>query len=275
MKKKRALLIVIPVLLMGFCLFYQKEIRKNIAGVFFKGGEYYFSQEKYNIVQAERFYKIAIFSDYTYSGVHYQLGRIYFLNGSFDKAIAEFGAELSNHPDFSKSYYMRGLTNGYARKYENAVSDFEKYISANPKTWAGYNDLTWIYLIKNDWEKAKETAEKGLQNDKINPWLRSNLGIALMNLEKFEEAKKEFLLAKSVSDKLSATDWTEVYPGNSPRIAESGIVEFKAAVNLNLAIVNKKLGMKSEAERYYNEYLAILPENDSRKISADIFLLMP
>jgi tetratricopeptide (TPR) repeat protein len=274
MGRRRLSLLILVIFLVFVALFFN-DIRKGVSAFFFKSGEKYFSREKYDLNKAEKLYKIAIFVDSEYPVVHYQLGRIYFLNGNFPSAISEFDKELSNHPDFTKTYYMRGLTNGYAKKYKDAVSDFGKYIESNPSTWAGYNDLAWVYLTENDWQNAEKTAQEGLKNSPQNSWLLSNLGKAQIGLEKYQEAKENLILAQKYSENLSASDWEKTYPGNDYKIAQSGINEMKAVIFLNLAVADKKLGQKDEAKTYYQKYLDILPEKDARRIPIEYFMMMP
>jgi tetratricopeptide (TPR) repeat protein len=251
------------------------KIQKFFGEKLFDRGEYYLSVTHYDVNRAEFFYKICLKINDRQPLAHYQLGRIYFLGGKFDLAIAEFDKELANYPENKHSYYMRGLTNGYAGNYDEAISNFKEYIEWNPKTWAGYNDLVWVYLLKKDYQGAEEASREGLKNSPNNPWLLSNLGTALLNQERYQEAKDELILAKSFSEKLTAQDWSEVYPGNNPGVAGLGLRDMKAAIQLNVAIASKRMNQKEEARKEYEEYLAMLPENDPRKISADYFMLMP
>jgi tetratricopeptide (TPR) repeat protein len=274
-RNKKFLFILFIVVLFGIFFYFSKNIKRETSSIFFNQGEKYFGKDNYNLVRAEKYYKTAIFIDSKYPVVHYQLGRIYFLNGNFNQAIAEFDEELSDNPTFRQSYYMRGLTYGYMQDYEKSISDFKKYIELAPYEWAPYNDLAWVYLIKNDYQNAENIVLEGLKTDHRNSWLLSNLGIARLNLGKYELAKENFLLAKQYSEKLSASDWDKTYPGNDPKIAESGIHEMKAAIFLNLATVDKKLNQKNEAKEYYQKYLDLLPENDTRRMSVDYFMAMP
>ncbi|MFH0969441.1 MAG: tetratricopeptide repeat protein [Patescibacteria group bacterium] len=254
---------------------FGNDIKKLISAKIFIGAEYYFNGGKYNLNKAEKLYKISLKINSDIPIAHYQLGRIYFLGGKFDLAIAEFDKELKNNQESKHPYYMRGLTNGYAGNYDEAISDLQKYIAWNPKTWAGYNDLVWVYLLKKDYQKAEESSRKGLENSSNNPWLLSNLGTALLNQEKYQEAKEKLTLAKDFGEKLTAQDWSKTYPGNDPRIAESGLRDMKAAIQLNIAIASKRMNRKEEAKKEYEEYLAMLPEDDNRRVSVDYFLLMP
>jgi tetratricopeptide (TPR) repeat protein len=275
MRIERKTFILIAVLACISLIIFQKDVRFSIAKIFFENGEKYFSKTYYNVDKAEKFYKVAIFVDSDYPVAHYQLGRIYFLNGEFNQAISEFNKEMGGNPDLKQVYYMSGLTYGYEKNYDLAISNFETYIEFRPSEWAPYNDLAWVYLLKDDYQNANDIATQGLKVDPQNPWLLSNLGKAEIGLENYSDAKENLILAQEYSQNLTADNWNKVYPGNDPKIAQSGINEMKAIIFLNLAVADKKLNQKEEAEMYYQKYLDLLPQNDPRRIPTEDFMLMP
>ena len=75
---------------------------------------------------------------------HYQLARIYFMKGDFNKALEEIDKELKAHPENLRSLYVRGLIFGYRGDFVAAEKDFNHFINWAPKEWAGYNDLAWV-----------------------------------------------------------------------------------------------------------------------------------
>src|SRR3989338_4757286 len=57
-------------------------------------GNYYFNGGEYDLQKAERAYKKAVRRDKAVFWGHYQLARIYFLRGQYEKALEETAKEL-------------------------------------------------------------------------------------------------------------------------------------------------------------------------------------
>ena len=112
---------------------------------------------------------------------HYQLARIYFINSNFSSALAEINTEISLFPDFKRSYYVRGLIYGYTNKLDKAVDDFKIFLEWKSESWAGHNDLAWVYFMKGDYKNSAATARDGLRYNPGNVWLNNSLGVALLN----------------------------------------------------------------------------------------------
>jgi hypothetical protein len=71
----------------------------------------------------------------------------------------------------------------------------------------------------------------------MNPWVQNTYGTLLLNLERKEEAKQAFLKAKELVEAMSPESWGIAYPGNDPRIYETGLSAMKSSIAANLAIL--------------------------------------
>jgi tetratricopeptide (TPR) repeat protein len=209
--------------------------------LFLEIGNGYFGHGKtYDIRKAEKAYVRAIELRPDFLEAHYQLGRIHFIDGRFESALAEIGEALRLDPDFRKAYYMYGLISGYKGDLDQAVWGFSEFIKRDDFNWAGYNDLAWIYFKKGDYRKMKEAAEEGLRHAKRNPWLNNIYGTALMNLGEKDAAREAFAVAIEESEKMTSEDWGKAYPGTTGNHSH-GIEETRSVIGHNLSFSNLRL----------------------------------
>lgn len=231
----------------AFKLFLNGDL--TAANFYFHRGEYYFNGGAYDIAKAEKNYLRSLaLSGERFNPIHYQLGRIHFIQGNLSAATKEFNLELEGErsykyfPDYRRAYYMRGLTYAYASRLSEAEADFKKHLEWHPTSWAGHNDLVWVYFRKGDYQNAEKYARSGLQYAPQNPWLHNALGTALLNLGKLEEAREHLQIAKREFDGMTAGRWGQAYSGAAPASYEAGLVAARAIVKKNIALVDQKLG---------------------------------
>lgn len=200
-------------------------------------GNYYFGGGDYDLGKARQAYTKAITINSSVLWGHYQLARIYFSEGNFEKALEEINAELTTNPENLRSLYIRGLIYGYSGRIIASIQDFQRFTEWAPSEWAGFNDLSWILAKAGDYEGAATVAETGIRNATgggENPWLWNSLGVAELNLKHYTEAQTAFERALTRASALSKEDWRESYPGNDPEEASGGLEEFRGAIEENL-----------------------------------------
>jgi tetratricopeptide (TPR) repeat protein len=183
-----------------------------------------------------------------YSQAHYQLGRVYFVEGKLDRAISEFNMTLRVNSEHKRAYYMRGLAKGYKEDYVGAQADFHSFVDNFPDEWAGYVDLAWVYYEDEKYDKAREVAEKGVELFPENAWVLKGLGVAYIQLGEKEKAREVLEKAGSEAEKLTVSDWRLAYPGNDPSGAETNLAIFKS--DIQEAIFSSKSVLAMERPRY-------------------------
>ena len=206
-------------------------------GLQFAIGDYYFGRGAYDVTQAKKYFQATIALDERYPRAHYQLSRTYFIRGNLNQALKEIDRELELYPDFKRSYYIRGLTYGYRKELEKAAADFEEFLKWKPESWAGHNDLAWIYFQMGDYEKVLRTTEEGLQYTPLNAWLLNSQGVALLNLGRKEEARLAFEKALPIAMSMTVADWGRSYPGNNPEIYPQGLASMRESIKKNLELL--------------------------------------
>lgn len=215
-------------------------LKPHDPALFFEIGENHFGNGKvYDIQRAKKAYQRALVLYPNFLEAHYQLGRIHFISGEFDSALAEMNKVLELNPEFKRAYYMYGLISGYQGNLDEAIYGFSEFIKRDDFNWAGYNDLAWIYFKKGDYEKTHEVAKKGLEKAPNNPWLNNIYGTALLNLGKKGEAKIAFETALATSETMTPEDWGRSYPGNNPDFYAAGLEETRSVIRHNLKLVSE------------------------------------
>lgn len=216
-------------------------------------GEYYFNSGDdpsgaHDLTKARMYYEQAVAASSTqHETAWHQLGRIDFIEGRFDSAIAKFNTQIELFGDAVPNvYYMLGLTYGYKAQRTNDELDwrrgeeaFEIFIEHAPAAPWPRIDLAWLYFEQGKFEEMLPTLKEGLNFAPENPWLHNMYGLALLNTDDPAAARTHFELASEYASKLTTEEWGKAYPGNDPNAWEIGLASFKDAIakNLELAIV--------------------------------------
>ena len=85
--------------------------------------------------------------------------------------------------------------------YDAAISEYNKAVAINPKSYISFNNLGISYYLKGDYKQSIKALRTAL---KIRPEKRSlynNLGLSLYKMNEYEEA---FMAFKNCGDKASA-----------------------------------------------------------------------
>lgn len=120
-------------------------------------------------------------------------------NGDYDAALAVLQAILSNHPDSREArdaLYHLGEVHLLAQNYGDAMEalrqfrelypDDERYAFATYRLATAYEHLGW-------WDEAIGAyREYGERTTTISDYVHLNVGYALLELERYEEAREEF-----------------------------------------------------------------------------------
>lgn len=204
----------------------------------FTYGERHFNAmdpDAYGLDRAEYFYTKAAALDPTTPYLFHELARVAFLRGNLTKALALISIQISQSGGSTKnSYYVRGLIQGYRGAYHEAALDYETYLRSDSTNWAAITDYAWV-LIKDDRPREALIAlDWGLMHWPTNPWLLNSKAIALMEMNRPEDAKVVIDQAQYFVLDVSEESWMEAYPGNDPLIAPQGVAALKKAVAENM-----------------------------------------
>jgi tetratricopeptide (TPR) repeat protein len=219
-------------------LYFDKQ---SDPGLYFSLGNYYFGEgDVYDLRKAHKHFKKTLEINEQYPWANYQLSRVYFIQGDQVNALTYINKELLYHPENKRSYYIRGLIYGYTGKLSDAVSDFKTFLEWKPTSWAGHNDLAWIYFQQGDFDNALDTAVSGLKHAPGNPWLLNSVGVSLKNLGDEESALAAFQKAKLSMETVTPEHWGKAYPGNDPDFYERGRGNMRQTIENNIHLITNK-----------------------------------
>ncbi len=204
----------------------------------FQYGERHFSSsdpQDYDIDRAADFFNRAAAIDPATPYLYHELARTSFIEGNLRVALAQIDFQISMYGDKApRSYYVRGLIEGYMGHYEDAELDYQHYLTLVPRSWAGMNDYAWVLLKDNKPQVAALVTDEGVSEYPDNPWLLNNNATALYETGDIADAKSIILRTEAVVQKLTPAQWSTAYPGNDPQIAAEGVETFQAAVVDNM-----------------------------------------
>jgi tetratricopeptide (TPR) repeat protein len=248
-------LIVGLVLLVGY-VSMQKYFVTDSSDIFsedmsdFEKAEHYFSSEYYDLEKARHYYTASIRANPTANVLQwYQLARIDFIQGDFESALHNldkqyeyFGEQVPN------INYTYGLVYGFRADLLNREQDFRlaekhflKFLEYMPDSQWARVDLSWVYFSLRDFPNMIAILQPVYDEQQDNPWVLNMYGLALLNTGQTAEAVEHLTRANELVGGVTAQEWGDVYPGNSPADWEVGVAEFRSAVGLNLELAQKRL----------------------------------
>jgi len=97
---------------------------------------------------------------------HLQLGLSYEKKGLIDEAIKHF-KEASKYD--ARGFLFLGNLYFNQKRYDEAEANFKKAIKKDIKLADAYNNLAWLYLIRNiNLDEAEELVKKAIEIEKEN-----------------------------------------------------------------------------------------------------------
>lgn len=208
-------------------------------------GQMHFSSHQgrlYDVDKAEWYLKQAYDLNPELPYVHHELGRIAFLRGDFDTALAYLDTEIELHGEsLPNTFYVRGLIQGFRGDYDAAALDYAVYLKHDPNNWAAINDYAWVLLKSKKHDEALEQLKRGLLFFPNNPWLLNSASIAYYELGKYESAYTSAVRAAYFAGMVTVQDWLTAYPGNDPRVAKRGVEELRNSIQGNMHMSERAL----------------------------------
>jgi protein O-mannosyl-transferase len=135
----------------------------------------------------------------------YVLGSELYDRGQFDEAIKELRGFIDRIGRNPASTYesvvarnLLALSLAQQRKLPQAVDEFQIALQLDPGNAGLHGNLAFILLQQNDFEGARQHYEEYLKSHAGSAFVLTNLGMALQELGRIEEAKERFRQALAV-----------------------------------------------------------------------------
>ncbi len=125
--------------------------------------------------------------------------------GNRDEGIRDYKLYLAEYPDDTSALFRLGCALQVSGQTESAIKTFERYITLDRDSSAGYVNLATCFNILNNHEEAYAHYQKAFA---LNPdwetgtFINNEYGFLLVRMGKIEEAEKTFKKMTVVSDKI-------------------------------------------------------------------------
>ena len=129
---------------------------------------------------------------------YYEDGKKLYKQGKYNEALNKFQLALTSNPNSAKVHYNMGLCYKQLKRYNEAVSSFEKAEELDPK-------ISFTTTAKFN-EKLTEARQKALETNTKSAKKHFNKGKELYDKKDYDGALKEFISAKKLNPN-SAKTW--------------------------------------------------------------------
>jgi tetratricopeptide (TPR) repeat protein len=154
------------------------------------------SLERHNYADAERMFRKAVSLNWSNPQPHIQLGLALQRQGKFDDAIKQFRRVLSINPKLALAYNNIGVALAARAKpgdkLDNAIAQYHHAIDVDPRYPLPHNNLGLALSHQGDVDNAIEEFNKAIQVDPKYLYAHWNLAYALEHQVKLEDAIAEY-----------------------------------------------------------------------------------
>lgn len=138
-----------------------------------------------------------------YAMAHYNLGTVFGVMGSYEKAASCYQEAIRLDPEYTKAYYNLGILYKNRGLYNEAIELYKKAASINPNSFDIHNNLALTYILANQTDKAIPEFKEAMR---INPRYAegySNLGALYLDKRSYGEARAMFKKALEIKPSLT------------------------------------------------------------------------
>jgi tetratricopeptide (TPR) repeat protein len=128
----------------------------------------------------------------SYPKVHFMLAKIYLATNDVKKAKEMALKELELNPGLDSAHFIVGEVAKIEKDYREAILKYEKAISLNPKSVEALMAMGWIRLAQNYANESIELYNRALREDKANPEIHKQMGLAYKAAGQRALAKEKF-----------------------------------------------------------------------------------
>jgi tetratricopeptide (TPR) repeat protein len=161
---------------------------------------------------------------------YFAAGQLSESQGRLDSAVMQYRQAIAADADHVQSLYALARLQTIARRYDQAIPAWERYVQATGQTPNAWNNLAKCYELAEQWADAEASYLRALERDPMHRQTRVNYGLLLARRDRVDEAEKML---------------GEVMPAS--------------VANYNIASVFEIRGMRQEARQRYEQALSYDP----------------
>ena len=145
------------------------------------------------IPEALEILEAAVNFETDWEDAYYYFARALQESGDKNKAVSMYKKAVELWPEYSEALNNLGNLLVNLKRYDEAIPYFQKAIESYPEKYPlGYTNMGKAYALKGEIDKAVAQFTKALQLEPSNYNARINLGTALMQQNRVQEAAAEF-----------------------------------------------------------------------------------
>ena len=124
---------------------------------------------------------------------YYGLAQEYLVSKNYEQAIYNANKAIEIDPSLKEAYKIRNHVNLVNNDYDALIRDFEKIVELEGGNFIVYRDLSTLYQLKENYDKALKYADLALKENSEYYFFPLNLkAISLFKLGELRSAKKSF-----------------------------------------------------------------------------------
>lgn len=125
------------------------------------------------------------------ASVHVAAGDLALAQNNGDEAVKQYRKALEMDPSDDLAMYRLATVYAYARKFDDSIVMWQRYVGATGESAAGLSNLGRVYELSGDWKSAEAAYVKAIMKEPGNPTARTNYGIMLAKRERLDEAEAQ------------------------------------------------------------------------------------
>ena len=133
--------------------------------------------------------------------------------GNLDEAMITYRKILEADPDNVLAHHRVGVVAVKERRFEDARLSFETAMRLAEPNAELLNDVGYLHYLRQDLPNAEATFRQSLAKDPRNKLARNNLGLALAEQGRFDEALAEFRQVGTEAEAFSNLAYIQVKIG--------------------------------------------------------------
>ena len=133
--------------------------------------------------------------------IYFNIGVCFYQMKEQTEAVTEFERAISANPNYEKAFYSLGMAQFELKNWSKAEKAFLGTIRLNNRNGEAWFDLAFVYLVKENYESAQEAFQKSIKLKSVDaPISHNNIGVIYAINGDFDSAIKEFETALKKSN---------------------------------------------------------------------------
>jgi tetratricopeptide (TPR) repeat protein len=215
---------------------------------------------------AEKAYQSALRMDPQREDIQLNLGNLYYAQGKYADAEKSYRSAVKLYPSAETLYSLAHCCLGVG-KLADAEAYFTKVISLEPKSGNGQYGLGMTYAKQGEYKKAISSFEEALELKPGFDDARVEMGYALADSGRIEEAEKQIEILEENESDQSSLLYAYVYKVKTPQFvsAYQGNFNWNLSIRTPISALDNYL-MNADETRYFTVQFSFNKDMDAKSV---------